>query len=155
MDANIRRPLSGPVAPLALKSESLQEVAQFEAIAQNLLNHEQGAFGSTAAIWGRPGERRVLAPSVTEWAHAAFPELRAHRPCRSKSATGVETQPCRILHNFPPRHQYVHSASMLAHIRADPGRSTLIGPQLRQEMVTPLSTGRTWPVTMRDSSLAR
>src|SRR4029077_19501214 len=25
----------------------------------------------------------------------------------------------------------------------------------RQEMVTPLSTGRTWPVTMRDSSLAR
>jgi hypothetical protein len=32
----------------------------------------------------------------------------------------------------------------------------LIGrPRVRQEMVTPLSTGRTWPVTMRDSSLAR
>ena len=61
MDANIRRPLPGPVAPLALKSESLQEVAQFEAFAQNLLNHEQGACRSTAAIWGRPGERRVLA----------------------------------------------------------------------------------------------
>src|SRR5580704_15919043 len=88
----------------------------------------------------RAGAQRLcaLAQSVTEWAHAAFPELRAHRPCRSKSATGVETQPL-----------------MLAHIRADPGRSTLIGPQLRQEMVTPLSTGRTWPVTMRDSSLAR
>jgi hypothetical protein len=56
MDANIRRPLPGPVAPLALKSESLQEVAQFEAIAQNLLNHEQRAFGSTGAIWGRLGE---------------------------------------------------------------------------------------------------
>src|SRR5690242_18373695 len=63
MDANIRRPLPGPVARLALKSESLQEVAQFEAVAQNLRNHEQGAFGSTAAIWGRPGERRVLALS--------------------------------------------------------------------------------------------
>ena len=28
-------------------------------------------------------------------------------------------------------------------------------PCLRQEIVTPLSTGRIWPVTMRDSSLAR
>jgi hypothetical protein len=54
MDANIRRPLPGPVAPLALKSESLQEVAQFEAFAQNLLNHEQGACRSTAAIGGGP-----------------------------------------------------------------------------------------------------
>ena len=27
--------------------------------------------------------------------------------------------------------------------------------QVRHEMVTPLSTGSTWPVTMRDSSLAR
>jgi hypothetical protein len=51
-------------------------VAEFETIAQNLLNHEQGPFGSTAAIWGRPRERRVSAPSVTAWGHRAFPELR-------------------------------------------------------------------------------
>jgi hypothetical protein len=34
-------------------------------------------------------------------------------------------------------------------------QSASIGPRHYQEIVTPLSTGRTWPVTIRDSSLAR
>jgi hypothetical protein len=44
MDANLRHALPGPVAPLPHKSESLQQVAEFEAIAQNLLSHEEGPF---------------------------------------------------------------------------------------------------------------
>jgi hypothetical protein len=42
MDANVRRALPGPVAPLP--HNPLQKVAEFEAIAQNLLSHEEGPF---------------------------------------------------------------------------------------------------------------
>ena len=43
--------------------------------------------------------------------------------------------------------------SNLAAAEPIPARAFVVGPA--QEIVTPLSTGKTWPVTMRDSSLAR
>ena len=42
MDAKVRRALPRPVAALAAQPESLQEVAEFETLAQNLLSHEEG-----------------------------------------------------------------------------------------------------------------
>ena len=96
MDANIRRPLPGPVARLALKSESLQEVAQFEAVAQNLRNHVQGAFGSTAAIWGRPGERRVLALTGGAGCCEAVQLLKVDRLCSVVDGI-VDFDPIRML----------------------------------------------------------
>src|SRR5690242_1851830 len=127
MDANIRRPLPGPVARLALKSESLQEVAQFEAVAQNLRNHVQGAFGSTAAIRGRPGERRVLAPSVTAGAHGAFPELAADRPTISLSTTAA-LDPRTIVRRSESRHSSPRRAQIPS-ARSRPKSQEILPPR--------------------------
>jgi hypothetical protein len=52
-----------------------------------------GRIGSTAAVWGRLGGRRLLAPSVTASAHGAIPELRADWPWHQP---GDDSRPCPI-----------------------------------------------------------
>ena len=85
-------------------------------------------------------------------AAASPPRRRARSPAATTSASFVQ-QSAEALQLIAPRYH------ALMRIRRYLGAALCDvqchKPLVRQEIVTPLSTGRTWPVTMRDSSLAR